>query len=148
MILLVLAYTGCPGKKLLNVCVCVCVLSSAFTWWAKRCIFSICISETAPDKTHTHTHTPLTFVQDYWGEPVLKQQTVSGSGISWAICKSAPRSRQTTTPAPPPLSLLQAGCPSGHPANRVKALKAKIKQKSKCSRNTPDHECKSSAGKQ
>jgi len=25
---------------------------------------------------------------------------VSGSGISWAICKSAPRSRQTTTPAP------------------------------------------------
>jgi len=30
----------------------------------------------------------------------LKQETVSGSGISWAICKSAPRSRQTTTPAP------------------------------------------------
>jgi len=28
---------------------------------------------------------------------------VSGSGISWAICKSAPRSRQITTPAPPPL---------------------------------------------
>ena len=24
----------------------------------------------------------------------------SGSGISWAICKSAPRPRQTTTPAP------------------------------------------------
>jgi len=30
----------------------------------------------------------------------MKQETVSGSGISWAICKSAPRSRQTTTPAP------------------------------------------------
>ena len=29
-----------------------------------------------------------------------KQETVSGSGISWAVCKSAPRSRQTTTPAP------------------------------------------------
>ena len=28
------------------------------------------------------------------------QETVSGSGISWAICKSAPRSRQITTPAP------------------------------------------------
>ena len=27
-------------------------------------------------------------------------ETVSGTGISWAICKSAPRSRQTTTPAP------------------------------------------------
>jgi len=25
---------------------------------------------------------------------------VSGSGISWAMCKSAPRSRQITTPAP------------------------------------------------
>jgi len=24
----------------------------------------------------------------------------SGSGISWAICKSAPRPRETTTPAP------------------------------------------------
>ena len=31
----------------------------------------------------------------------LKQETVSDSGISWAIiCKSAPRSRQITTPAP------------------------------------------------
>ena len=28
------------------------------------------------------------------------QETASGSGISWAICKSAPRSRQITTPAP------------------------------------------------
>ena len=31
---------------------------------------------------------------------LLKQETVSGSGISWAIWKSALRSRQTTTPAP------------------------------------------------
>ena len=31
---------------------------------------------------------------------LLEQETVSGSGISWAICKSAPRSRQTTTSAP------------------------------------------------
>ena len=31
---------------------------------------------------------------------LLKQETVSGSGISWAICKSVPCSRQTTTPAP------------------------------------------------
>ena len=31
---------------------------------------------------------------------LLKQETVSGSGISWAKCKSAPCSRQTTTPAP------------------------------------------------
>ena len=31
---------------------------------------------------------------------LLKQETVSGSGISWAICKFAPHSRQTTMPAP------------------------------------------------
>ena len=31
---------------------------------------------------------------------LLKQETVSGSGISWAVCKSAPRSRQITTPTP------------------------------------------------
>jgi len=30
----------------------------------------------------------------------MKQEIVSGSGISWAICKSAPNSRQITTPAP------------------------------------------------
>ena len=31
---------------------------------------------------------------------LLKQETVSDSGISWAVCKSVPRSRQITTPAP------------------------------------------------
>jgi len=31
---------------------------------------------------------------------LLKQETMSGSGISWAICKSAPRFRQITMPAP------------------------------------------------
>ena len=31
---------------------------------------------------------------------LLEQETVSGSGICWAICKSAPRSRQTTTQVP------------------------------------------------
>ena len=53
------------------------------------------------------------------GKPIwilLKQETVSGSGISWAICKSAHRSRQITMPV--------AGCPSCRPTNSVKALKA------------------------
>jgi len=31
---------------------------------------------------------------------LLEQEIVSGSGISWAICKSAPRPRQITTLAP------------------------------------------------
>ena len=61
--------------------------------------------------THTHIHTRLmalcpglpgsagtSKIKPIW--ILLKQETVSGSGISWAICKSAPRSRQTTTPAP------------------------------------------------
>jgi len=30
----------------------------------------------------------------------MEQEIVSGSGISWAICKSAPRPRQITMPAP------------------------------------------------
>jgi len=60
-------------------------------------------------KAHTHTHPfngPLsgtTRVSRYQkGKPILillKQETVTGSGISWAICKSAPCSRETTTPA-------------------------------------------------
>ena len=57
---------------------------------------------------------------------LLKQETVSGSGISWAICKSAPRSRQIIMPAPHHSSFLQAGCPSCHPTNSVKALKANV----------------------
>ena len=58
-----------------------------------------------------HTHTRLTALcpgLPGWAgtrkaKPIwilLKQETVSGSGISWAICKSAPRSRLITTPAP------------------------------------------------
>jgi len=38
---------------------------------------------------------------------LLKQETVSSSGISWAICKSAPHPSQASMP---PLSFLQAGC--------------------------------------
>jgi len=49
---------------------------------------------------------------------------VSGSGISVATCKSAPRSRQITTPAPHHSVFLQAGCPSCHPTSSIKALKA------------------------
>ena len=60
-------------------------------------------------QTHTHTHThqfngPLSGTtresQYQKGRTNLKQETVSGSGISRAIWKSAPCSRQITTPAP------------------------------------------------
>ena len=60
---------------------------------------------------HTHTHpfngpfSQTTQVSRYQKgkKPIwilLKQVTVSGSGISWAICKSASRSRQITMPVP------------------------------------------------
>ena len=59
-------------------------------------------------KKHTHTFNgPFPGLHTWAGtrkiKPIwilLKQETVSGSGISWATYKSAPRSRQTTTPAP------------------------------------------------
>jgi len=85
--------------------------------------------------THTHTHTRLTAlcpglpgwagtrkVKPIW--ILLKQETMSGSGISWVICKSAPRSRQITMQHPTAPVFLQAGCPSCRPTNSVKALKA------------------------
>jgi len=62
--------------------------------------------------THTHTHTRLTAlcpglprwagtrkVKPIW--ILLKQETVSGSGTGWAICKSAPRSRDNHTSTSP-----------------------------------------------
>ena len=66
---------------------------------------------TTPLLSVNHTHTRLTALcpgQPGWAstrkvKPIWilrKQETVSGSGISWAICKSAPRSRQITVPAP------------------------------------------------
>ena len=50
---------------------------------------------------------------------LLKHEIVSGSGISWAICKSARRSKQITTPAPHHSVFLQAGCPSCRPTKSV-----------------------------
>jgi len=43
---------------------------------------------------------------------LLEQEIVSGNDTSWAIGKSALRSRQITIPASHLLLFLQAGCPS------------------------------------
>ena len=87
------------------------------------------------DNPYTHTHTRQTAlcrglprsagtrkVKPIW--ILLKQETVSGSGISWAICKSAPRSWQIIMLESHCSSFLQAGCPSCCPTNSIKALKA------------------------
>ena len=71
----------------------------------------ICNTTLLDLRTPRYTHTRLTAffpglprwagtrkVKPIW--ILLKQETVSGSGISWAICKSALHSRQITTPAP------------------------------------------------
>ena len=72
---------------------------------------------------HPHTHPfngpffGTTRISRYQkGKPIwilLKQETVSSSGISSAICKSAPCCRQITTPAPhvPPLSFFTGRMP-------------------------------------
>ena len=59
--------------------------------------------------SYRHTHPfngPLSGTTTWTGtkkvKPIwisLKQETVSGSGISWAICKSAPHSEEITMPA-------------------------------------------------
>ena len=69
--------------------------------------------------THTHTHTHTTVLLLFWNLPgttqvsryqkgktrkvktnldLLEQEIVSGSGISWAICKSAPHPGQPLHP--------------------------------------------------
>ena len=84
-----------PEKRPLNVCVCVVTSVKNYMW--------------SLDNTHTHTHliaicpglpgwAGTRKVKPIW--ILLKQETVSGSGISWAVCKSATRFRQITMPAP------------------------------------------------
>ena len=82
----------------------------AISRWSRESTSRPCPTP-SPGNTHTHTHTHLTAlcpglprwagtrkVKPIW--ILLKQETVSGSGIGCAICKSAPRSSQITTPAP------------------------------------------------
>ena len=69
--------------------------------------------------THMHARTHTLLVALFPGLPrwagtrkakpiwiLLKQETVSSSGISWNICKSAPCSRQITMPTASPLCFI------------------------------------------
>ena len=84
-------------------------LFSALHWWHLP-LFTSTLFYYYHYHTHTHTHNRLLAlcpglpgwagtrkVKPVW--ILLKQVTVSGSGISWAVCKSAPRSREITMPA-------------------------------------------------
>ena len=87
--------------------------TEGINWYTNLWILDFAVIPTNVYKMNTlmNTHTRLTAlfpglprwagtrkVKPIW--ILLKQETVSGSGISWNICKSAPHSRQITTPAP------------------------------------------------
>ena len=55
---------------------------------------------------------------------LLKQETVSGISWDMQVCTSLQADNHASTA---PLSFLQAGCPSCHPTNSVKAIKAKAR---------------------
>ena len=73
----------------------------------QNCGHDFVVSHFWPTLYMAHTHTRLAAlclglpgtrkVTPIW--VLLKQETVSGSGISWAVCKSAPFSSQITMPA-------------------------------------------------
>ena len=134
--LVCLSATTCPISPVC--CACHLCHGSVLFW---QCCNTVCTSSCVDDLTfahscqHMHTHTRLTdlfpglpgWVDTRKVIPIwiwLKHETASGSGINWAICKSAPCSRQITTPAPYHSVFLQAGCPSSHPTNSINALKA------------------------
>jgi len=85
------------------------LISSSLACWFCRTIFALCYVVWLPDCIHTHTHLMALcpglprWVSTRKVKPIwilLKQETVSGNGTSWAICKSASHSRQITMPAP------------------------------------------------
>ena len=85
-------------------CLSVQTVVHGFTMLRYNCDTDPILYTTLIHQTHTHT-----FNGPFSGttgtrkvKPIcilLKQETVSGGGINWAICKSAPRFRQITTPA-------------------------------------------------
>ena len=123
-------------KGLLNGCMWVCVRDMLPVGLPIHLTLFFCFSDSAfaDNCAHTHTHPfngPLSrttwMIQYRKGKTspdFTESRDMSGSGISWAICKSAPRSRQITMPAPHHSVFLQAGCPACCPTNSVKALKA------------------------
>ena len=102
---------------------CSSAVSRSRSCWSRFCFcvlrvstrlrrsFSFCRIVRLSDGCTITTHTRLTAIcpgLPGWADTrkvkpiwiLLKQETASGSGISWVVCKSAPCSRQITTPAP------------------------------------------------
>jgi len=96
-------------------------------------MFQLVLHMSYNTQTHKHNHFTalLDFVQETWMSwhekgktnlDLLEQEVVSGSGISWAISKSAPWPTHNLASITL-LSFLQARGPSCRPTNSIKALK-------------------------
>ena len=103
---------------------------------AKSDVLSLCtMPPEEEERTHTHTHTHpfngpfsgTTRVSRQKGKTSLDFTEARDSVWQWhqlghmQVCNSLQTGNHASTP---PLSFLQAGCPSCHPTNSVKALKA------------------------
>jgi len=100
--------------------------------WSTRCVYLV-----RPDRPKFFTcstrHTSNTaafrvgharnFRPKTTSPPLLQQETASGSGISWAVCKSGPRSRHNHAHNPLPQFFTGRIYRSCRPTNSVKALK-------------------------
>ena len=110
-------FRGSPHQKVEQYCGYIYVsqfnsrplFSSRNSMCLARCVREMWASRYGTLGTHTRARLTALFlglpgwastrkVKPIW--ILLKEETVSGSGISWAICRSAPCSRQITTPAP------------------------------------------------
>jgi len=93
--------TLCPKKRHWCQMLMLRHVSTGFDNFGQECSWESMLSNTHTRLTALSTGLPrwagTRKVKPIW--IILKQETVSGSGISWAICKSASCSRQTTTPA-------------------------------------------------
>ena len=102
------------------------------------CMPSLLPNQQCESTQHMHTHThpfngPLsgtTWVSRYQkGKTNLDFTDARDSEWQWhqlghmQVCTSLQTDNHASTP---PLSFLQAGCPSCHPTNSIKALKAKV----------------------
>ena len=90
--------------------------------WHYTCISQDCCYRTSESRLLSSQ-----MVKPVW--ILLKQETVSGSGISWAmqVCTSLQRDNHASTP---PLSFFTGQMPFHCPTNSVKALKAIRTEKS------------------
>ena len=133
----------CLTRERLNISASNCLSSSSALHLSR---LPIAQGSTVPATTHTHTHThthpfngPLsgtTRVGRYQkGKTNLDFTEARDSEWQWhqlghmQVCISLQTDNYTSTP---PLSFLQAGCPSCRPTNSVKALNAECTQGRLC----------------